>query len=884
MKERFDVTGMTCSACSSHVEKSVGKLTGVENVSVNLLTNSMQVEFDENKLDTAGIIKAVEDAGYGAAVKDEHAKSGAKTSGQSGSQENNGLSAVEQNVKNMKKRLIVSLIFWIPLMYVSMGHMIYQWLNIPMPPFTMNFLHGNENAITYAFTQFLLLLPILIANQKYFKNGFKTLWHRSPNMDSLIAIGAGAAILYGIFAIYRIGYAMGHGDMMVVHQYAHDLYFESAGTILTLITIGKYLETKSKGKTSEAITKLLNLAPKTVTVVRDGVEQVVDAADVEKGEIFLVKPGESVAVDGIVLEGKSSFDESAITGESIPVPKQEGDAIVSASMNKSGLIRAKATKVGEDTTIAQIIRLVEEASSSKAPIAKMADKIAGVFVPAVITIALITGVIWLISGATFEFAMSTAIAVLVISCPCALGLATPVAIMVGTGKGAENGILIKSGDALETAHQIDTVVLDKTGTITQGKPVVTDIICTAGKSAAKTQLLQIAGSLEKGSEHPLAEAIVNYCVTNNISLEKVTDFNALFGKGIEGTVSGTHYYAGNEKMMEEKGISLSTEQKNQIQALAKQGRTPLLFADKKQFLGIVAVADVVKPTSKEAVQKFRDYGIHVIMLTGDNEVTAQAIKEQVGIDEVIAGVLPTQKEEKISALKQAGHKVAMIGDGVNDAPALASADVGIAIGAGTDVAIESADIVLMKNDLLDAVGAVKLSKAVIRNIKENLFWAFFYNSIGIPLAAGVLYPLFQIKLNPMFGAAAMSLSSVCVVSNALRLRWVKLHDAKKTQSEPHQDVAASTIADINQHNALDNNIKSTNNDKGESTMTTTISIEGMMCAHCQAHVEKALKEVAGVTEVTVSLENKNAIVTGDASVEALKQAVVDAGYEVTDVK
>lgn len=884
MKERFDVTGMTCSACSSHVEKSVGKLTGVENVSVNLLTNSMQVEFDENKLDTAGIIKAVEDAGYGAAVKDGHAKSGTKTSGQSDSQENSGLSAVEQNVKNMKKRLIVSLIFWIPLMYVSMGHMIYQWLNIPMPPFTMNFLHGNENAITYAFTQFLLLLPILIANQKYFKNGFKTLWHRSPNMDSLIAIGAGAAILYGIFAIYRIGYAMGHGDMAVVHQYAHDLYFESAGTILTLITIGKYLETKSKGKTSEAITKLLNLAPKTVTAVRDGVEQVVDAADVEKGEIFLVKPGESVAVDGIVLEGKSSFDESAITGESIPVPKQEGDTIVSASINKSGLIRAKATKVGEDTTIAQIIRLVEEASSSKAPIAKMADKIAGVFVPAVITIALITGVIWLISGATFEFAMSTAIAVLVISCPCALGLATPVAIMVGTGKGAENGILIKSGDALETAHQIDTVVLDKTGTITQGKPVVTDIICAAGKNADKTQLLQIAGSLEKGSEHPLAEAIVNYCVTNNISLEKVTDFNALFGKGIEGTVSGTHYYAGNEKMMEEKGISLSTEQKNQIRELAKQGRTPLLFADEKQFLGIVAVADVVKPTSKEAVQKFRDYGIHVIMLTGDNEVTAQAIKEQVGIDEVIAGVLPTQKEKKISALKQAGHKVAMIGDGVNDALALASADVGIAIGAGTDVAIESADIVLMKNDLLDAVGAVKLSKAVIRNIKENLFWAFFYNSIGIPLAAGVLYPLFQIKLNPMFGAAAMSLSSVCVVSNALRLRWVKLHDAKKTQSEPHQDVAASTIADINQHNALDNNIKSTNNDKGESTMTTTISIEGMMCAHCQAHVEKALKEVAGVTEVTVSLENKNAVVTGDASVEALKQAVVDAGYEVTDVK
>ena len=781
MKERFDVTGMTCSACSSHVEKSVGKLTGVENVSVNLLTNSMQVEFDENKLDTAGIIKAVEDAGYGAAVKDEHAKSGAKTSGQSGSQENNGLSAVEQNVKNMKKRLIVSLIFWIPLMYVSMGHMIYQWLNIPMPPFTMNFLHGNENAITYAFTQFLLLLPILIANQKYFKNGFKTLWHRSPNMDSLIAIGAGAAILYGIFAIYRIGYAMGHGDMMVVHQYAHDLYFESAGTILTLITIGKYLETKSKGKTSEAITKLLNLAPKTVTAVRDGVEQVVDAADVEKGEIFLVKPGESVAVDGIVLEGKSSFDESAITGESIPVPKQEGDTIVSASINKSGLIRAKATKVGEDTTIAQIIRLVEEASSSKAPIAKMADKIAGVFVPAVITIALITGVIWLISGATFEFAMSTAIAVLVISCPCALGLATPVAIMVGTGKGAENGILIKSGDALETAHQIDTVVLDKTGTITQGKPVVTDIICAAGKNADKTQLLQIAGSLEKGSEHPLAEAIVNYCVTNNISLEKVTDFNALFGKGIEGTVSGTHYYAGNEKMMEEKGISLSTEQKNQIQALAKQGRTPLLFADEKQFLGIVAVADVVKPTSKEAVQKFRDYGIHVIMLTGDNEVTAQAIKEQVGIDEVIAGVLPTQKEKKISALKQAGHKVAMIGDGVNDAPALKKTDVGIAMGGvGSDIAVDAADIALVDDEVKELPHLVALSKRMMTTIKLNMSFSMTLNFVAIALAITG-------TLNPVVGALVHNAGSVLVITNsAFLLKWRKNHDHQNHRTD-HRD-------------------------------------------------------------------------------------------------
>ena len=637
-------------------------------------------------------------------------------------------------------------------------------------------------------------------------------------------------------------------------------------------------------------------------------------------------------MDGVIVEGKSSFDESAITGESIPVPKQEGDTIVSASMNKSGLIRAKATKVGEDTTIAQIIKLVEEASSSKAPIAKMADKIAGVFVPTVITIAIITGIIWFISGATFEFAMSTAIAVLVISCPCALGLATPVAIMVGTGKGAENGILIKSGDALETAHQIDTVVLDKTGTITQGKPVVTDILCAFGaaQGVEKTdrsadpavRLLHIAGSLEKGSEHPLAEAIVDYCEKNQIALKKVTDFNASFGKGIEGTVSGTHYFAGNERMMEEKEIALSKGQKEQIHALAKQGKTPLLFATENQFLGIVAVADVVKPTSKAAVQKFREYGIHVIMLTGDNEVTAQAIKEQVGIDEVIAGVLPTQKEEKISALKQAGHKVAMIGDGINDAPALASADVGIAIGAGTDVAIESADIVLMKNDLLDAAGAVKLSKAVIRNIKENLFWAFFYNSIGIPLAAGVLYPFFGIKLNPMFGAAAMSLSSVCVVSNALRLRWVKLHDEKDAKTVQAQTEQAGTLSEVKtmaladaeepvqtenvdeedrrnhetetiDHksaiydrdlHALRAAVLLNHNDKGGETMTTTISIEGMMCGHCQARVEKALKEVAGVTDVTVSLEDKNAVVTGDASADALKQAVVDAGYEVTDVK
>ncbi|RHN03577.1 heavy metal translocating P-type ATPase [Roseburia intestinalis] len=878
MKEKFDVTGMSCSACSSHVEKSVSKLEGIKTVSVNLLTNSMQVEYDETKLDTGKIIEAVEHAGYGASVKED-----GKAAVKAGETED-AVSIQQKNIKNMKTRLIISVIFLMPLMYVSMGHMIYNALGVPMPPLTMKFFHGSENAVIYAFTQFLLLLPILFVNQKYFRNGFTTLARRSPNMDSLIAMGAAAATVYGIFAIYRIGWGFRIGDMELVHQYSHDIYFESAGTILTLITVGKYLETKSKGKTSEAITKLMNLAPKTVTVVRDGKEQVIDAADVVQGDIFVIKPGESVAVDGVILEGKSSFDESAITGESIPVLKQEGDKVISASINKAGLIRARATRVGKDTTIAQIISLVEEASSSKAPIARLADKIAGIFVPTVIGIAIVTFILWLASGADFEFAMSCGIAVLVISCPCALGLATPVAIMVGTGKGAENGILIKSGEALETAHIVDTVVMDKTGTITYGKPVVTDIRTYAGIS--ENDLLKIAGSLEKGSEHPLAEAIVSDCGKKNIVPEKVNDFEALFGKGIKGRLSsGTLYYAGNEKLMEEAHVALSGEIKKEMEQFAKQGKTPLLFADETQIIGVIAVADVVKPTSREAVRQFKEYGIHVIMLTGDNEVTAQAIKDQVGIDEVIAGVLPTQKEEKISALKNSGHKVAMIGDGINDAPALASADVGIAIGAGTDVAIESADIVLMKNDLIDAVGAIRLSKAVIRNIKENLFWAFFYNSIGIPLAAGLLYPIWGLKLNPMFGAAAMSLSSVCVVSNALRLRWVKLGKKSSSGNETGNMEQESAVCE---NRAVTSEIK-TKSDVSESeeqTMKTTLSIEGMMCGHCQATVEKALKGVPGVSEVVVSLEDKNAVVTAEESVsaDALKAAVVDAGYEVTNIQ
>jgi Cu+-exporting ATPase len=776
----------------------------------------------------------------------------------------------------MKKRLIFSIAFWIPLMYVSMGHMVYMWLGIDMPYITKNFLHGSSNAITFAFTQFLLLLPIVAANKKYFTNGFKTLKNLSPNMDSLIAVGAGAAIVYGIFAIYRIGYGYGHGNMELVTKYMHDLYFESAGTILTLITIGKYLESRSKGKTSEAITKLMNLAPKTVTVIRDGVEKNIGISDVVVGDIYIIKSGEAVGVDGVVIEGEASFDEAAITGESMPVAKKKGDNIVSASINKGGFVKAKAVKVGDDTTIAQIIKLVEAASSSKAPIAKMADKIAGVFVPCVMAIALITGIVWLIAGAGTEFALSNAIAVLVISCPCALGLATPVAIMVGTGKGAENGILIKTGEALEAAHLIDTVVLDKTGTITKGQPQVTQVI---PYNIEEKKLLEIAVSLEKASEHPLAEAVIKKCDSENISAKAVKDFKTIFGMGISGVLDGTTYYAGNMKLMKSSGIIFDENISNKIDELSKKGNTPLIFADSNRVIGIISVADVVKPTSAKAISEFKKYGIHVIMLTGDNQVTAEAIRKEVGIDEVIAGVLPTQKEAKISQLKSEGKKVAMIGDGVNDAPALMSADVGIAIGAGTDIAIESADVVLVKNDLMDAVGVIKLSKAVIRNIKENLFWAFFYNSIGIPLAAGVLYPIWGIKLNPMFGAAAMSLSSVCVVCNALRLKRLKLNKGENYSENPNNEI-------LDEQKNVSSSNKERKDNMSENGIVKTISIEGMMCSHCTGTVEKALNAVDGVNNVTVSLENKNAVVTVDDTVtdKQLKEVVTNAGYKVTGIK
>ena len=855
MKRKFDVTGMTCSACSSRVEKTVNKLEGTTQVTVNLLTNSMQVEFDEDVIDEAGIIAAVEKAGYGASVQEE-VKSEQKRKAEEPKRD-----VVAEALDNMRKRLIVSFVFLIPLMYVSMGHMV----GLPLP----GFLSGHSGAVSFAFTQFLLCLPIVYVNRNYFIKGFDTLFHLAPNMDSLIAIGSLASLVYGVFAIYRMSYGLGTGNMDLVKQYHMDLYFESAAMILALITLGKYLEARSKGKTSEAITKLMDLAPKTAIVERDGKQIEIAASDVEKDDIVIVKPGQSIPVDGVILEGTTSVDEAAITGESIPVEKEEGSTVIAATINKAGFIRVRATKVGDDTTFSQIILLVEEASSSKAPIAKLEDKIAGVFVPVVIAIAVIAGIVWFLSGATFEFALSIAISVLVISCPCALGLATPVAIMVGTGKGAEHGILIKSGEALETAHGIQSVVLDKTGTITEGKPVVTDVFTTGAVS--EEEFIQIAEALEAKSEHPLAEAILRYATENKLSGKEAKDFQAIPGKGLYGTVDGTVYYAGNERLMEEQGID-TTAYGERLARYAEEGKTPLLFATKHKVVGIIAVADVVKPTSAAAIEEFKKMGIEVIMLTGDNKRTAEAIRKQLAIDTVIAEVLPHEKEQQIARLKEEGKRVAMIGDGVNDAPALARADVGLAIGAGTDVAIESADIVLMKNDLLDAVTAIRLSKAVIRNIKQNLFWAFFYNSVGIPLAAGVLYPFFGLKLSPMFGAAAMSLSSVCVVTNALRLRFFK-SDYDRTHA-PERETVVVRHEESHEMNSESN--------KEENKMIT-VKIEGMSCGHCTAHVEKALKAVVGDV-VDVKLEDKAAYINAEISDEQIKEIITEAGYEVVSIE
>ncbi len=885
LKENFDVTGMTCSACSARVEKCVAKLPGTDKVTVNLLTNSMQVEYDETALSERQIIDAVVKAGYGASPKEVHgAGNAAGTTASAGAvrASDSANHIMEEQLAEMKFRLLVSFGFLIPLMYVSMGHMI----GLPLP----YFLSGVENAVSFALTQLLLCTPVIFVNRKYYIKGFQTLAHLAPNMDSLIAIGSSASLVYGIFAIYRMSYGLGQGNMELVHRYYHDLYFESAAMILALITVGKYLETRSKGKTSEAITKLLDLAPKTAVVERNGQETEIPVEQVQAGDIVVVRPGASVPVDGFIIEGSTSIEEAAITGESIPVHKQEGDTVIAATMNKTGFIRFKATRVGEDTTFSQIIRLVEEASASKAPIAKIADKISGIFVPVVIAIAIVTAIVWILVGATFEFALSCAISVLVISCPCALGLATPVAIMVGTGKGAENGILLKSGEALETAHNIQCVVMDKTGTITQGKPVVTNV----ETSRTLEEFLAVAAGLEAKSEHPLAEAIMEFASARGAVPAAVENFRSIPGKGVEGSIGGRMYIAGNQRLMEERHISLANVQKR-LETLADEGKTPMIFADDAGVLGMISVADVVKPTSREAVRQLKAMGIHVVMLTGDNRRTAEAIRRQMDIDKVIAEVLPQDKEREIAALQKEGKTVAMIGDGVNDAPALARADVGIAIGAGTDVAIESADVVLMKNDLLDVVTAIRLSKAVIRNIKQNLFWAFFYNVLGIPVAAGVYYTALGLKLNPMIGAAAMSLSSVFVVTNALRLRRFKTSKAEAETQDmtrvPEAEIVAGAEAEHVRINEADSALTRQNQgatikeNHKEDTNMITMKIEGMMCAHCKAAVEKALNAVDGV-KAAVDLEAKTASVDAPADIdkEVLKKAVEDAGYEVVGIE
>ncbi len=848
IKEKYNITGMSCAACSAKVEKTVSKLVGMDRASVNLLTNSMQVEYDEKKLSSKDIIKSVVDAGYGASLAGDTKE---KAKDKSIKKTN------DDAISSMKFRLKVSIIFLAILMYFSMGSMI----GLPLP----NFLSGAGNPVGFALTQLLLVLPVMYVNRKYYISGFKSLSHFSPNMDTLVAVGTIAAFIYGVIAIYIMGYALNNNDINIVTEYRKNLYFESVSMILTLITLGKFFETGSKARTTDAISKLIDLSPKRANVIRDGVEENILTEDVRVGDIVVIRPGESIPVDGIIIEGSTSVDESAITGESIPVQKDKGDKLIGATINKNGSVKIKASDVGEDTAISRIIALVEEASSSKAPIAKMADKVAGVFVPVVMGIALVTFIVWLVLGYDFSFALNRAIAVLVISCPCSLGLATPVAIMVGTGKGAENGILIKSADALETTHSIDTVVLDKTGTVTKGKPVVTDII---GFDIDENEFLKLAASVESASEHPLAEAIVEKAKEKNLAISLPKDFRAQSGRGIRADIDGKKIVAGNEQAIKETvgndaGFDTVFDKGNE---LASQGKTPMYFMADNKLIGIIAVADTIKDDSKEAIEALKARDIDVVLLTGDHKNTATAIAKQAGINKVIAEVLPTDKEEHVRKLMEAGHKVAMVGDGINDSPALARADVGIAIGAGTDVAIESADIVLMHSSLNDVATAIDLSKAVIRNIKQNLFWAFFYNSVGIPLAAGVFYLSLGWKLSPMFGAAAMGMSSVCVVSNALRLRGFKRVNIKNNKSGNDEIVL------------IENNEKK----KEEKIMTTVINVNGMMCEHCKATVEKVTKAVEGVSNSTVNLDAKNVTIeyADGTDLDKVKKAITDAGYEV----
>ena len=827
MKAKFQVTGMTCAACSARVEKVTKAVSGVTNAEVNLLAGTMVAEV-ENEAVCDLICKAVSDAGYGASL--------------------GGAQPRKENVKKdeqkeMKKRIIGSGVFLVILMYLTMGHMV----GLPVP----HIFHGTENALLFALVQFFLTLPVVYLNRVYFSRGLKALWNKAPNMDSLIAVGSGASLIYGIVALLRMAYALGHGQWDVVELYSKNLYFESAAMILTLITLGKFLETRAKGKTGDAIRALMDLAPKTARVRRDGKEMEIPADQVVVGDTVIVKSGGRIPVDGVVLTSRASVDQSALTGESVPVEMEPGGTVAAATIVTTGYLEFRADKVGEDTTLSQVIRMVEEAGGSKAPIARLADKIAGIFVPVVMTIAAIAFAVWMVAGETLEFSLTTAIAVLVISCPCALGLATPVAIMVGTGQGARMGVLFKTAEALENLHRVDTIVVDKTGTLTTGKPEVTDVL-EAGEDSG---LLRIAGALEARSEHPFAKAILKHLKDSGIPQEEADDFETLPGRGVSGIVDSVRYYGGNRRLMEEMGIAVPD-----YPELAQQGKTPLYFGDELgRFIGAIAAADVLKEDSARAVEALRKLGLDVVMLTGDNEATAKTIAHEAGIDHVISDVLPGDKAGVVKKLQAEGHKVAMVGDGINDAPALVTADVGIAIGAGTDIAIESADVVLMSGSLVHVSGAVELSKATIRNIRQNLFWAFFYNSLGIPVAAGVLYPAFQIQLSPMLGAAAMSMSSVFVVTNALRLRLFK-PSCPMPVSEPA--VIAAPPA--------------------QEAPVTVIKVGGMMCTHCQAAVEKACKEVDGTLDAVVDLQAKTVTVTGSASREALEQAIIAADYTILE--
>lgn len=833
-KLKFDISKMTCSSCASHVNRAVSKLKGVKNVNVNLLLNNMEVEFDNKILKSDDIIQAVEKAGYGASLEGNKKESNKDTENKN-----------EKNkLKLLKRKLIVSICFLIPLMYIAMHHM------LPTPRFISNIFDGDDNIFTEVLTQFLLLIPIVYINRTYFSSGFKKIFMKSPNMDSLIAIGSTASIVYGLVSMYVIGYGLSTQNHELVHRYSMNIYFESAGTILTLITLGKYLEEKQKGKTGDAIKKLINLVPKKVTVIRNNNEIVIDTKDTLKDDILVIKPGENIAVDGIVVHGTTTVDESSITGESIPVQKVIGDVVTSGTTNLHGIIRIQATKVGEDTTVSNIIKLVKEASSTNAPISRLADRVSLVFVPIVIGISIISCIVWLISGQSLEFALNIAICVLVIACPCALGLATPVAIMVGTGVGAKHGILIKSAESLETLHLVDTVVLDKTGTITYGKPVVTDVISFTNNN----DLLKIAGSLEKNSEHPLSTAILNKIEEEKIDTLDVSDFKVIPGKGICGKILKKEYICGNLKFLTENNINVNNEISLVVDNLQNDAKTVLYVADKSSIIGIIAVKDVVKPSSYLMIKNLNKMGIDSVMITGDNKYVANSIAKEVGIKKVVSDVLPDDKEKEVRKLQDDGKKVAFVGDGINDSPALARADVGIAIGNGTDIAIESADVVLMKNDLMEVITSIKLSKKVISNIKMNLFWAFFYNSVGIFIASGILYPKFGITLSPMIGALAMSLSSVCVVTNALRINKfkVKYEEERKMEKKIYEK---------------------------------NVYIEGMSCNHCKMSVEKALKSIDGVENVAVKLDDKKASITLTKSInnDEIKKVIEDIGFEVKDI-